>query len=58
VLISFCSSCQLLVKKRTAAKSFGQTSDRIRELLHPTALTLWAIYGTRGARMSSVASAD
>jgi anti-sigma B factor antagonist len=35
------------------------TSDRIRELLHLTALdTLWAIYDTQGQAVESLASAD
>src|SRR5437764_147223 len=59
VLISFLLKCHMLVKKHGSEVVLAGTSDRIRELLHLTALdTLWAIYDTQGQAVESLASAD
>lgn len=59
VFISFLLKCHMLVKKHGSEVVLAGTSDRIRELLHLTALdTLWAIYDTRGQAVESLASAD
>jgi anti-sigma B factor antagonist len=59
VFISFLLKCHMLVKKHGSEVVLAGTSDRIRELLHLTALdTLWAIYDTRSQAVESLASAD
>jgi anti-sigma B factor antagonist len=59
VFISFLLKCHMLVKKHGSEVVLAGTSDRIRELLHLTALdTLWAIYDTQGQAVESLASAD
>jgi anti-anti-sigma factor len=59
VFISFLLKCHMLVKKHGSEVVLAGTSDRIRELLHLTALdTLWAIYDTQNEAVESLASAD
>src|SRR5216684_9219760 len=59
VFISFLLKCHMLVKKHGSEVVLAGTSDRIRELLHLTALdTLWAIYDTQSQAVESLASAD
>ena len=59
VFISFLLKCHMLVKKHGSEVVLAGTSDRIRELLHLTALdTLWAIYDKRSQAVESLASAD
>lgn len=55
VFISFLLRCHMLVKKHGSEVVLVGASDRIRELLHLTALdTLWAIYGTRAEAMEAL----
>jgi anti-anti-sigma factor len=59
VFISFLLRCHMLVKKHGSEVVLAGTSDRIRELLHLTALdTLWALYDTRQEAIASLAGAD
>jgi anti-anti-sigma factor len=59
VFISFLLKCHMLVKKHGSEVVLAGASDRIRELLHLTALdTLWAIYATRSEALQSLAGAD
>ena len=59
VFISFLLKCHMLVKKHGSEVVLAGASDRIRELLHLTALdTLWAIYSTRAEAMSALAGSD
>src|SRR5438045_7402960 len=49
VFISFLLKCHMLVKKHGSEVVLAGSSDRVRELLHLTALdTLWALYKPRG----------
>src|SRR5438132_13994450 len=55
VFISFLLKCHMLVKKHGSEVVLAGTSDRIRELLHLTALdTLWAIYNTQPEAIESL----
>jgi anti-anti-sigma factor len=57
--ISFLLKCHMLVKKHGSEVVLAGVSDRIRELLHLTALdTLWALYDTRGEALQALGSAD
>src|SRR5207244_1018803 len=48
VFISFLLKCHVMVKKHGSEVVLVGTSERVRELLHLTALdTLWALYDTR-----------
>ena len=59
VFISFLLKCHMLVKKHGSEVVLAGASERIRELLHLTALdTLWAIYDTRAEAMHSLAGSD
>jgi anti-anti-sigma factor len=59
VFISFLLKCHMLVKKHGSEVVLAGASDRIRELLHLTALdTLWAIYNTRAEALRSLAGSD
>jgi anti-anti-sigma factor len=59
VFISFLLKCHMLVKKHGSEVVLAGASDRIRELLHLTALdTLWAIYKTRAEAIESLAGSD
>jgi hypothetical protein len=49
----------MLVKKHGSEVVLAGASDRIRELLHLTALdTLWAIYSTRIEALQALAGSD
>jgi hypothetical protein len=49
----------MLVKKHGSEVVLAGASDRVRELLHLTALdTLWALYDTRREALESLSSAD
>ncbi len=55
VFISFLLKCHLLVKRHGSEVVLAVNSDRIRELLHQTALdTLWAIYPTRAQAVEAL----
>src|SRR6266566_1395020 len=55
VFISFLLKCHMLVKKQGSEVVLAGASQRIRELLHLTALdTLWAIYDTRADAMAAL----
>ncbi len=59
VFISFLLKCHMLVKKHGSEVVLAGASDRIRELLHLTALdTLWALYPTRSDALSSLGGSD
>jgi anti-anti-sigma factor len=59
VFISFLLKCHMLVKKHGSELVLSGASERIRELLHLTALdTLWAIYDTRAQALQSLAGSD
>src|SRR5215813_176849 len=59
VFISFLLKCHMLVKKHGSEVVLAGASDRIRELLHLTALdTLWAIYDTRAEAMQALGGSD
>ncbi|QVL33316.1 STAS domain-containing protein [Telmatocola sphagniphila] len=53
--ITFLLRCHLLVKKRDSELVLAGLGDRIRELLHQTALdTLWAIYDDRATAIAAL----
>jgi anti-sigma B factor antagonist len=59
VFISFLLKCHMLVKKHGSELVLAGASDRIRELLHLTALdTLWAVYSSRAEAMAALAGSD
>jgi anti-sigma B factor antagonist len=59
VFITFLLKCHMLVKKHGSEVVLSGASERIRELLHLTALdTLWAIYDTRAQALQSLAGSD
>ncbi len=59
VFISFLLKCHMLVKKHGSEVVLAGASDRIRELLHLTALdTLWALYDTRAEAVQSLGGSD
>lgn len=59
VFISFLLKCHMLVKKHGSEVVLAGASERVRELLHLTALdTLWALYSTRSEAIDSLAGAD
>jgi anti-anti-sigma factor len=59
VFISFLLKCHMLVKKHGSELVLAGASDRVRELLHLTALdTLWAIYTTRAEAMDALGGSD
>jgi anti-sigma B factor antagonist len=59
VFISFLLKCHMLVKKHGSEVVLAGASDRIRELLHLTALdTLWALYSTRAEALAALGEAD
>ena len=59
VFISFLLKCHMLVKKHGSEVVLAGASDRIRELLHLTALdTLWALYSTRAEALEALGGSD
>lgn len=57
--ISFLLKCHMLVKKHGSEVVLAGASDRIRELLHLTALdTLWALYETRVEAVAALGGSD
>src|SRR5262249_14203042 len=59
VFISFLLKCHMLVKKHGSEVVLAGASDRVRELLHLTALdTLWALYNTRAEAVGALAGSD
>jgi anti-sigma B factor antagonist len=59
VFISFLLKCHMLVKKHGSDVVLAGASDRVRELLHLTALdTLWALYDTRADAMAALGGSD
>ena len=59
VFISFLLRCHMLVKKHGSEVVLAGASDRVRELLHLTALdTLWALYDTRAEALDAIGGAD
>ncbi len=59
VFISFLLKCHMLVKKHGSDVVLAGASDRIRELLHLTALdTLWALYDTRAEALAALGGSD
>src|SRR5207237_5403218 len=59
VFISFLLKCHMLLKKHGSELVLAGASERIRELLHLTALdTLWALYDTRAKALHSLAGSD
>jgi anti-sigma B factor antagonist len=59
VFISFLLRCHMLVKKHGSDVVLAGASDRIRELLHLTALdTLWAVYDTRAEALDALGGSD
>jgi anti-sigma B factor antagonist len=59
VFISFLLKCHMLVKKHGSEVVLAGASERIRELLHLTALdTLWALYDTRAEALGALAESD
>src|SRR6266403_1906565 len=59
VVISFLLKCHMLVKKHGSEVVLAGASDRIRELLHLTALdTLWALYSTRAEALEALGGSD
>jgi anti-sigma B factor antagonist len=59
VCISFLLKCHMLVKQHGSEVVLAGASERIRELLHLTALdTLWALYSTRAEAIEALAGSD
>lgn len=59
VFISFLLRCHMLVKKHGSEVVLAGASERVRELLHLTALdTLWALYDTRDEALQALAGSD
>jgi anti-sigma B factor antagonist len=59
VFISFLLKCHMLVKKHGSEVVLAGSSDRVRELLHLTALdTLWALYSTRAEAVQALGTSD
>jgi anti-anti-sigma factor len=59
VFISFLLKCHMLVKRHGSDVVLAGASDRIRELLHLTALdTLWALYNTRAEALEALGGSD
>jgi len=59
VFISFLLRCHMLVKKHGSEVVLAGASERVRELLHLTALdTLWALYDTRAEALEALAGSD
>src|SRR5207244_9269063 len=59
VFISFLLRCHMLVKKHGSEVVLAGASNRIRELLHLTALdTLWALYDTRAEALDALGGSD
>jgi anti-anti-sigma factor len=59
VFISFLLRCHMLVKKHGSEVVLAGASDRVRELLHLTALdTLWALYTTREEALEALGGSD
>jgi anti-anti-sigma factor len=59
VFISFLLKCHMLVKKHGSELVLAGASDRVRELLHLTALdTLWALYSTRAEALEALGGSD
>src|SRR5437870_3182377 len=59
VFISFLLKCHMLAKKHGSEVVLAGSSDRVRELLHLTALdTLWALYDTRAEALAALAGSD
>jgi anti-anti-sigma factor len=57
VFISFLLRCHMRAKKNGSEIVLAGASDRIRELLHMTALdNLWAIYGSRAEALEALAA--
>jgi len=57
VFISFLLRCHMLVKKHGSEVVLAGPSERVRELLHLTALdTLWALYDTRAQALEVLES--
>src|SRR5260370_6653570 len=57
VFISFLLRCHMLLKKHGSEVVLAGASDRIKELLHLTALdTLWALYDTRADALETLES--
>ena len=55
VFISFLLHCHMFVKKHGSEVVLAGDSDRIRELLHLTALdTLWALYAMRAEALEAL----
>ena len=59
VFISFLLRCHMRVKKHGSEMVLAGASERIRELLHLTALdTLWALYDTRAEALEALGGMD
>src|SRR5437588_11002476 len=59
VFISFLLKCHMLAKRHGSEIVLAGASERIRELLHLTALdTLWALYGTRTEALEALGESD
>jgi anti-anti-sigma factor len=59
VFISFLLRCHMLVKKHGSEVVLAGASERIRELLHMTALnTLWAQYSSRAEALEALGGSD
>jgi anti-sigma B factor antagonist len=59
VFISFLLRCHMLVKKHGSEVVLAGASERVRELLHLTALdTLWALYDTRAEALEALGGSD
>src|SRR5437879_13102889 len=57
VFISFLLRCHMLVKKHGSEVVLAGPSERVRELLHLTALDkLWALYGSRAEALEALGS--
>src|SRR5437764_10713350 len=57
VFISFLLRCHMLVKKHGSEVVLAGASERVKELLHLTALdTLWALYDTRAQALEVLES--
>jgi anti-anti-sigma factor len=59
VFISFLLRCHMRVKQHGSEVVLAGASERVRELLHLTALdTLWALYDTRAEALAALRTAD
>ena len=59
IFISFLLRCHMVVKKHGSDVVVAGANERLRELMHVTALdTLWALYDSRSEALEALAGSD